>query len=76
MRTGITKVKKKARNFSDKIHENPVDWQMVLADIRADIDLLTTLAQIVERKIERGEPWSGDKSAALQPALSFSRGSG
>jgi hypothetical protein len=59
MRKSITNVKKNARNLSNQLKEKTVDWRSVLADIRADIERLTTFARIVEGKIERGEPWPG-----------------
>jgi len=34
-------------------------WEAVLADICGDIDRLQRLVPIVQRKIERREPWPG-----------------
>ena len=69
----ITKVKRMSRNFVNESKENSPGWGSVLADIRADMDRLKELASVVERKIARGEPWPGERSAASLPALQDSR---
>jgi hypothetical protein len=57
----ITKVKKYARK---KRKENKTTgWPTVLEDIHRDISQLLEFARIVDRKIERGEPWPGTQSA-------------
>jgi len=38
------------------------NWDSVLVDIQADIAYLKSLIPIVERKIERGEPWPGNSA--------------
>jgi len=55
MNKTVTKVKKQVKT---KMHEgeNKVGWMGVLADLRK-------LASIVERKIERGEPWPGQSTS-------------
>jgi hypothetical protein len=37
-------------------------WAEVLADVKADIAHLEKLVPIIERKIERGEPWPGESA--------------
>jgi hypothetical protein len=53
----ITKVNTKCQVKSDD--PSGVGWRGVLTDIQADIAYLKKLVPIVERKIERGEPWPG-----------------
>jgi hypothetical protein len=57
----ITKVKKCAR---EKCKESKkLGWNDVLEDIKSEMSKLTEFARIVERKIERGEPWPGTQSS-------------
>jgi hypothetical protein len=53
----ITKVKNNARKFDKNFKKNVPGWAGVLADIQGDIQRLQEYACIVQRKIERGEPW-------------------
>jgi len=64
----ITKIKKKASKLFDVSMEIKPGWEAVLADIYRDVDRLQTLAFIVERKIERGEPWPGESATPPQNA--------
>jgi hypothetical protein len=59
----ITKVNKSAIPCENIPVENYPSWAGVLADIQAEIERLKTLVPIVERKMERGEPWPGTQSA-------------
>jgi len=58
----ITKVKKKAIVCENKFVQNGIGWGAVLADINSEIGRLQELVPIVQRKIERGEPWPGTQS--------------
>jgi len=55
MTISITKVKTKSQGKNVRV--KPVGWNAVLGDIQADIAYLKKLIPIVERKIEKGEPW-------------------
>jgi hypothetical protein len=59
----VTKVKKKARILEEISVEKSPGWKAVLADLRGEIERLEKLVPIVERKIERGEPWPGESAA-------------
>jgi hypothetical protein len=63
MTTIVTKVKKKARGPEEIFVENIPGWKAVLADLCVEIERLQKLVPIVERKIERGEPWPGSQLA-------------
>jgi hypothetical protein len=56
MSKSITKVKKNAIG-SRQISVENAPWRALLADLRGEIERLQGLVPIVERKIERGEPW-------------------
>jgi hypothetical protein len=60
----VTKVNKKARK---KSVENATGWSAVLFDLQREIGRLESLVPIVERKIERGEPWPGDSATPPPP---------
>lgn len=55
----ITKVKTEKQGVRKNISagNGPPGWKSVLSDIKHDIGELERFAAIVERKIERGEPW-------------------
>jgi hypothetical protein len=55
----VTKVKNNARGQEEISVENTSGWKAVLVDLRGEIERLQKLVPIVERKIERGEPWPG-----------------
>jgi hypothetical protein len=58
----VTKVKEKARGPEEISVENVPGWAAVLVDLHREIQRLQYLVPIVERKIERGEPWPGAQS--------------
>jgi hypothetical protein len=60
MTKSITKVKTKSQE--ENVRVKPVGWNAVLEDIQADIAHLKRLIPIVERKIEKGEPWPSNPS--------------
>ena len=61
MKRIITKVKTSVKN---KMHQSQPGWSSVLSDLRLDEAKLQALISIVERKIERREPWPGSQSAS------------
>ncbi len=69
MRTIITKIKKSAR---EKSVEKATGWESVLTDIQNQIERLKSFLPIVERKIERGEPWPGTQSQGQDPGQQHS----
>ena len=52
----ITKVKFRVKNKMQPA-EGEFGWTRVLADLNTEISKPQEMASIVERKIERGEPW-------------------
>jgi hypothetical protein len=58
----VTKVKNKARGAEEISVEKVLGWGAVLVDIRIQIQRLQNLVPIIERKIERGEPWPTEQS--------------
>jgi len=63
MKKSITKVKTKSQAENGSMRPS---WKTVLVDIQADIAYLKKLVPIVERKIERQEPWPGEPRSATQ----------
>jgi hypothetical protein len=57
MTISITKVKKQAMGLQEITVEKTPAWRAALAYIRRDIARLQKFAFVVERRIERGEPW-------------------
>jgi hypothetical protein len=54
----VTKVTIPVKPFrKEKSNGTPSRWAEVLADVKADIAHLEKLVPIIERKIEKGEPW-------------------